>query len=74
MTVAQARLPSRQVSFTVAPYGYGSVASANGEPTMTLQDVTDVPLPARDAGEFVGSCYGAKCGSSLECGDGGITW
>ena len=70
----QVSITGFSLSFTVAPYGIGSIASANGEPTMTLQDVTDVPWPVRDAGGFVGICYGAKCGSSLECGDGGITW
>jgi hypothetical protein len=44
-----------------------SVASASGEPTMTLQDVTGLPLPGQGGGN-VGPCGG------VASGDGGISW
>jgi hypothetical protein len=64
-------LPGFPQTFSVAPYGVGSVASADGAPTTTLLDVTDVPSPNRDAGGNVGACGTLKCGASLQCGNGG---
>jgi hypothetical protein len=66
-------LPGFPQTFSVAPYGVGSVASANGAPTTALLDVTDVLSPTRDAGGNVGACGLLKCGASLVCGNGGIS-